>query len=77
MTTEHKLEEKHLVIGPQTMDVSVGAEIVGAEPSVRKITIKEVQENGELVVEIHNLIEDSKSIAPMVLDTPVIVREGI
>ena len=77
MTAEHKPEERRLVIGPQTKDVRVGDEIVVAEPSIRKITIKEIQENGNLVVEIHNLIEDSKTVAPMVLGTPVIVRGGI
>jgi hypothetical protein len=77
MAVEHEPKPKHLIVGDQTKGVEPGAVIVGGDPSVRKITIKEVQENGELVVEIHNLIEDSKSIAPMVLDTPVIIREGI
>ena len=77
MAVEREPKPKHLIIGPQTKDIRVGTEILGAEPSTKRITIKEVQESGELVVEIHNLIEGSKSIAPMVPGTSVIVREEI
>ena len=77
MTAEHKSEERRLIIGPQTKNLQVGDKIVVVEPSVRRIIVEKVHESGELDVEIHNLIEDSRSVAPMMLGTPVVIREGI
>lgn len=70
-------KERRLIIGPQTKNLQMGDEIVVVEPSTRRIIVKEVHESGELDVEIHNLIEDSKSVAPMMIGTPVVIREGI
>ncbi len=76
MTPEYKPRERHLVIGEQTKDLQVGLPIKIGEPSVKRLTIKEVKDSGLLIVEEYDLIKRKVNfVAPMVLGTPIIVLE--
>ena len=77
MTADHEPKPRHLIVGEQTKDVKLGAEIVVADPSARRYVVDEVnKEDGRLYAELTDLTKNKVTHrVPIVLGTPVIVRD--
>jgi len=74
MTADHEPKPIHLVVGEQTKDVKPGARIMGGDPSATRFIVKEIKENGQLNVEITDLISGEMYIAPILEGASVIIQ---